>query len=103
MLAANSCKEGTSDRYDSVLPLAEDLERQGSLLVAMVLYRPLLDSILRQGQSTIYHHAVRYLRKLDSLTGGVDAWGDVQPHDAYKDGLRQSHGRKFSFWGKYQP
>ena len=94
--------EINGDRYESVLPLAENLERQGRLLVAMVLYRALLDSILRRGQSTIYHHAVRYLRKLDTLAGGVGAWGDVQPHNAYKDGLRQSHGRKFSFWGKYQ-
>lgn len=94
--------EINGDRYDSVLPLAEDLERQGRPLVATVLYRALLDSILRRGQSTIYHHAVRYLRKLDTLANGVGAWGDVQPHEAYKEGLRQSHGRKSSFWGKYQ-
>src|SRR3989304_7535704 len=55
------------DFYGSLLPLAEAMEADGRPLPATVLYRALLDSILRRAQTKTYQHGVRYLKKLDRL------------------------------------
>ncbi|MDG5766054.1 hypothetical protein QA596_01160 [Balneolales bacterium ANBcel1] len=90
------------DFYSNLLPLAKALEQAGYPLPATVVYRSLLDSILRRGKSTIYHHGVRYLKKLDRLATEVDDWKKVHDHQAYVRELRERHGRKTSFWGKYE-
>ncbi len=89
------------DHYYSLLPLAKALEESGYPLPALVVYRSLLDSILRRGKSTIYHHGVRYLKKLDRLAADVDDWKNVSDHQSYVQKLRQTHGRKSAFWSKY--
>lgn len=89
------------DHYTGLLPLAETMEKDSRYLAASVIYRSLLDSILRRAQSRIYHHGVNYLRKLDLLARCVNDWGSMEPHDAYLLELRRDHGRKSSFWSKY--
>lgn len=89
------------DHYTGMLPLAEAMEKDSRYRAATVIYRSLLDSILRRAQSRIYHHGVNYLRKLDLLARCVSDWGSVEPHDVYLFGLRRDHGRKSSFWSKY--
>ncbi len=59
------------------------MEKSGRNLCASVIYRALLDSILRRGQTKTYPHGVRYLRKLDLLARSVPDWRKVEPHDAY--------------------
>jgi len=88
--------------YECLLPLAESTEEHGRYLVASVIYRALLESILRRALSKYYHHGVRYLRKLEALAGKVDAWRGVLPHEAYVDELRRTHARKTSFWSRYE-
>ena len=91
------------DMYWSLLPLAELLETDRRALAASVLYRALLDSILRRAKTNTYPHGVSYLKKLDRLAAAVDAWGRWESHGVYKARLRQQHGRKKSFWSKYAP
>jgi hypothetical protein len=62
----------------------------------------LLDSILRRGQTKTYPHGVRYLKKLDRLAQSVSDWHDHRDHAAYVQQLRQNHGRKTSFWSRYE-
>lgn len=93
--------ELNGDFYSSLLPLAQVMEDDGRELAATVIYRALLDSILRRGQSKYYHYGVRYLKRLDALSHGVRNWGDVSDHSTYMSKLREMHGRKSSFWGKY--
>jgi len=90
------------DFYGSLLPLAEAMEADGRPLPATVLYRALLDSILRRAQSKTYPHGVRYLKKLDRLARNVSDWRDIKTHPAYIEMLRQAHGRKSSFWSRYE-
>ena len=90
------------DLYSSLLPLAKTLETAGRSLAASVIYRALLDSILRRAQSKYYSHGVRYLKKLDRLAGPVSDWRDVITHEAYLGMLRQNHGRKSAFWPRYE-
>ena len=90
------------DFYGSLLPLAEAMEADARHLAATVVYRALLDSILRRGQSKTYPHGVRYLNKLERLEESVTDWCDQMQHDVYLQRLRQRHGRKFSFWSRYE-
>lgn len=90
------------DLYGSLLPMAEAMERAGYRLAACAIYRALLDSILERGKSKYYHHGVRYLRKLDSLSKAVADWGHFKTHDAYVAYLRETHGRKTSFWARFE-
>ncbi len=89
------------DQWPSLLPLAEGFEQADRHLAAIVLYRALLDSILGRGQSRIYHHGLRYLRSLGQLARQVVAWREITPHAGYLAQLRQRHGRKRSFWTRY--
>jgi len=89
------------DYYGGLLPLAEAMQKNGCLLCASVIYRALLDSILRRAQTKTYPHGVRYLRKLDLLAHSVSDWCNVESHDVYMRELKLNHGRKSSFWSRY--
>ncbi len=89
------------DQYGSILPLATGFEENEKYLAASVLYRALLESILRRAQSKYYHHGVRYLKKLDKLSPLVTDWGDCISHGDYFKELSEKHKRKRSFWGRY--
>lgn len=89
------------DQYGSILPLATGFEENKKYLAASILYRALLESILRRAQSKYYHHGVRYLKKLDKLSPLVTDWGDCISHQDYFQDLSEKHKRKSSFWGRY--
>jgi hypothetical protein len=88
--------------YGSLLPLGKAMEADGRRLAATVIYRALLDSILERGQTKAYLYGARYLRKLDRLAEAIDDWADVEPHADYVTELREAHGRKSSFWSRYE-
>ncbi|MBF0280565.1 MAG: hypothetical protein HQM13_22400 [SAR324 cluster bacterium] len=88
--------------YSSILPLAESMEQHNQYLSASVMYRVLLDSILKRAVSKYYHHGVRYLKKLDQLAPHIEDWKEVESHQMYFEQMRQRHGRKSSFWSKYR-
>lgn len=96
-----SAEQFNGDFYDSLLPLAQAMEKAERLLAASMLYRALLDSILKRGYTKSYPHGVRYLKKLDTLTLTISDWQRFTRHEIYKKELRLAHGRKYSFWGKY--
>jgi len=89
------------DMYFDLLPLAEAMEEYGRYLVSIVVYRSLLDSILRRGYTRSYHHGVDYLEKLDILSSKINDWHQFPTHEQYKQDLHKTHGRKYSFWEKY--
>ncbi len=60
--------------YYSLLPLAEALEEHGRPLISTLIYRALIDSILTRALSKYYHHAVKYLKKIDRLAGTISDW-----------------------------
>ncbi len=89
------------DHYQFLLPLAETFASLARPLTATLLYRALLDSILRRARTTTYGHGARYLRKLDLLAKTVNDWRDIEPHSVYVEQLRRQHARKTSFWSRY--
>jgi hypothetical protein len=89
------------DFYGSLVPLAEIFETEGRALGATIVYRALLDSILKRAQSKTYHHGVRYLKKLDKLAPSVSDWRNFDDHRIYSEQLQGQHRRKTSFWSRY--
>jgi len=71
-------------------------------LAASVVYRSLMTSILERKFYKAYGHAARYLRKLDKLSDGINEWRECPDHEGFKRELLQVHGRKTSFWAKYE-
>jgi len=88
--------------YGSLLSLAETMEAESRYLVASLIYRSLLISILERGYTKAYPHGIRYLKKLDKLSAFVTDWEDFNHHEAFKERIIQAHGRKRSFWSKYK-
>ena len=86
------------DYYSSILPIAEAMVDRGRLTAASVLYRALIDSILRRAKSKYYHHAVNYLEKLEAIGKSVSDWRPIDSHDVYLEKLKRDHRNKSSFW-----
>lgn len=90
------------DHYDSLLSLAKSMASESCHLATSLIYRSLLISILERGYTKAYPHGVRYLKKLDKLASIVTDWKEFDHHEAFKDRVYQNHGRKHSFWSKYE-
>lgn len=88
--------------YGDTLSLAKVMEAENRMLIASLIYRSLLQSILTRAYSKAYSHGVRYLKKLDKLTSLVEDWKGFDSHDTFKGNIYQVHGRKRSFWSKYE-
>ena len=89
------------NHYGALLSLAEAMEAENRHLVTSMIYRSMLLSILERGYTKAYPHGVRYLKKLDKLAAAVSDWKEFNHHEAFKEQLVQTHGRKRSFWSKY--
>ena len=90
------------DHYGSLLSLAEAMEAENRNLAASLMYRSLLVSILERGYTKAYPHGIRYLKKLDRLSAIVSDWKEFSHHEAFKEQIIEAHGRKHSFWSKYE-
>lgn len=90
------------NHYGSLLSLAEAMESENRHLAASLMYRSLLISILERGYTKAYPHGVRYLKKLDKLATSVADWKEFNNHEAFKKQIIEAHGRKRSFWSKYE-
>jgi hypothetical protein len=88
--------------YGSLIPLAEKLELENRDLAASLIYRSLLGSVLQRGYTKAYPHGIRYLKTLDKLSMDIDDWKNNSHHEAFKEQIMQDHGRKHSFWSKYE-
>ena len=90
------------NHYGSLLSLAEAMEAESRHLVTNLIYRSLLISILERGYSKAYPHGIRYLKKLDKLATKVADWKEFNHHEDFKAQIIEAHGRKRSFWSKYE-
>ena len=90
-------RELDGDRYEILTPASEALAGKHKLAAVLVL-RAMIDFALTHNRSSRYKHAARHLLSCASLSAGVEAFGGLEPHDAYVARLRREHGRKSSFW-----
>ena len=90
------------DYYGGLISLAKTMESENRNLAAALIYRSLLISVLERGYTKAYPHGVRYLKKLDKLATAITQWMKFDNHETFKDQIYLSHGRKHSFWSKYE-
>jgi hypothetical protein len=90
------------DMYSYWLPFAEEMEKDGLVTGASLAYRALLLSILEKANTRAHSHAARYLKKLDRLAKASGDWISIGEHRLFKEKLVREHGRKASFWAKYE-
>ncbi len=90
------------NHYGNLLSLAEAMESENRFLVTSLIFRSLLISILDRGYTKAYPNGIRYLKKLDKLSVVITDWKDFNSHEAFKEQILEAHGRKRSFWSKYE-
>lgn len=100
-LVRQNIEEFDGGQYYSLLPLVDHLE-ESYPLESSLLYRKLVLGNLEPAKSNYYHHGVKYLKALDDLSKEVDNWEGFPSHEGFKDELRNVHGKKKSFWAKYE-
>lgn len=86
------------DFYQWLIPVVEVLESSAKWLGATVIYRALLDSILRRARTKTYPYGVKYLKTLGRISANITDWKSIENHVEYFERLRQNHGKKTSFW-----
>lgn len=85
-------------RQSAILVEAADALGQDYPAAATMLYRTVLDDILRRGASDDYGDAATYFATLHELQNGLGADFAHQSHRAYVTGLREKYGRRPTFW-----
>lgn len=88
--------------YGGLLSLINLFEEQSCYLAMSLLYRRLLLSILERAFNKAYNSAAGHLKKLDKLEKRVADWQGFETHQDFKKNLIKKHGKKRSFWGKYE-
>jgi hypothetical protein len=88
--------------YMELPPIAILFEKEKRPLVASIILRSLLNSILESGNSKAYYHGAEYLRKLDYLNISVKDWQIFETHEEYFIKIHENHGRKWRFWSIYK-
>lgn len=87
------------ENYPEILDLIKLIERTQPL-AASVLYRAVMEAVLKRAIAKYYPHAVRYAKQLAKLAEGVSDWRSVIPHEDYWRAIQQTHARKQSFWSR---
>lgn len=84
--------------YELLGPASDALEDRHPL-AATLLKRGLIDFALQNARVKRYRHATRHLRECKNLAARIDDFAQFETHEAYLEGLKQTHGKKTSFWG----
>lgn len=90
------------DAYETLLALAKIMIEHGRALVASLLYRAILDSLLLRARSKSYGSGANYLRTLARLASSVSTWQGFSTHEEYHEGLLRAHARKSAFWSHFK-
>lgn len=100
-LIVNRATEWDGNQYYTLPPIAEALEDEFPL-AATILYRALLDDILRKARSKAYPYAARYLKRLGQIATDIQSDllrpNAIPDHAAYLAALERNHARKVGFW-----
>ena len=88
--------------YEVLRPAAEALDAKFPE-AASLLYRRLVESMLDRGSSKQYPYAARDLKGCSDLAPRLPSPGTIESHAHFLARLRNSHGRKYGFWGLMEP
>lgn len=90
-------QEVDGDLYHMLTPAAEAL-RARHPLAAMLLWRAMIDAVLREGRTARYAHAADHLMDCAAADSDIEDYGRFPSHDAYLEQLSARHKHKASFW-----
>ncbi len=68
---------------------------------AILLYRILVEGVLRAGKSKYYRYGIDDLREATLLAERVTDWKGIEDHESFMARLQSEHGRKRSFWAEW--
>ncbi len=88
--------------YSQLLELVELAHAAGRPRIEVVCYRALLLDVLERARSKAYHHAARYLVRLEELDREVAPGDPLGLHAEFAAGVRGKHGRKSAFWARVE-
>ena len=97
----NRARQINGYEYWSLVPIAENMENGQCFLASSLIYRALLVSILERGKTKAYTSGISHLKKLDQQADIIEDWQTFDDHETFKTRIRQHHGRKRTFWAKY--
>jgi len=80
--------------------LAKLMAEKKRPLIATVIYRKMIESILTAAKSNHYPTAIQYMETLTKLAPTIKDWKSVDPHDKYLAKLREQFPKRPSFWAK---
>jgi hypothetical protein len=83
--------------YDDLAPAAEVLTAKEPL-ASVVLYRVLVEDILRRGIGMAYPYAGLYVGELARLMPQLPEGHGLSTHAAFLAELRRNHSKKYGFW-----
>ncbi len=92
--------EINGDHYEFLVPAAEATSERHPLAATLAL-RAMIDFTLSKARSKRYGYAAQHLAECDTLASRVEDYGRFEPHAAYVARLKQEHGRKAGFWGRF--
>lgn len=98
VLITKRAAEIDGHHYELLGPASDALEDRHPL-AATLLKRGLIDFALQNSRVKRYRHAARHLRECKNLAARIDDFAQFETHEAYLEGLKQTHGKKTSFWG----
>lgn len=90
------------NHYELLTPAADALQGRYPL-AATLIRRSMIDFSLKKARSSRYKHAARHLLECQSAHAVLDDYGKFVSHDDYLRDLRQTHGKKSSFWSLLPP
>lgn len=87
------------NHYFLLEPAAQALTERYPL-VAMLLYRAMLEDTLQGAKSTRYGHAARHLQACEALQQKIPETATLEPQAVFRARLQKSHARKTGFWSR---
>lgn len=78
--------------------LSSVLHQNNHALPGVLMRRALVNGVLDSARSKYYRYALNDLTQAMKYSEGLTDWKGYLDHSKYVDKLRETHGRKYSFW-----
>lgn len=91
-----------SGRQYYILRPAADLMKTFDPISATLLYRKMIEPVLKETKSKYYNYAAKDLVACSILNAKITNWDNLQKHDDYFHDIETKHKRKTSFWAEYK-
>ena len=99
-VVTNSATKIDGNVYQILTPAAKRLSENHPLAAAL-LWRAMITFALDEKRTKRYGHAARHLASCSLADSEIDSYAPHITHEAFMELLRKQHGKKSSFWAKF--